>query len=936
MQRRCPARTTLVMLTSLTVPIMASSAETEPIDTTAADPLAEVVVTGSRVSVKGFSSPTPLTVVDASKFEAAAPSNVGEVLVRLPGFRDISSSEQRGRFAGGAQYSLDLRGLGGGRTLLLVNGRRLNTANTNLIPMSMVERVDVVTGGASSAYGSDAVAGVVNFVMRDRIDGLRVSAQYGVTDRGDGEERTYSALAGSSFANNRLHVFAGAEYSNSDAVGTIYSRDWAKDNEFLVSFGPNRAPGTPAQGFRSNLTYGSQTAGSLVISGPLAETAFDDAGNPYTFQPGARYGNVMEGGGTPTLNPGGSQLLVQPVDRYAMLGRVTFDVTDRTSVFVEASHGKQESYGYITYYQTGSFRVGIDNPFIPAATRASMQQLGLTSLSLGRVHTDVGDPDGRKNLGTYDNSQYVLGARGNWFDAINWDFYVQHGEADGLIEVPIDVSPPNLLAALHAIPGPDGVPICGPVETNPNLTEAQRPAVQPGCVPFNPFGVGTRSQAALDYVTHHAYSGNRDEQDVAAFNIRFKPFATWAGQVSAATGVEGRKESVRTYSNPLSLMSGNSLFNNLPYRGSHNVKEAYLEAVVPIAARNSWADKLDLNVAGRVTDYSTSGTVTTWKVGLTYATPVDLLVRSTKSRDIAAPSLANLFAAGGLASVLNGGVNPFNGQTGRVSALTGGNPDLQPEVADAWTAGVVYQPQWFPGFGMSVDYYDIEIADVISTPSAADVLNRCGAGVQAYCDLIVTDNTPFGIAYVKLTPANLAQRKATGVDIELNYRVKAEQLVASVPGEFSFRALGAYVKHLRLIDAGGPVERAGSGVGGLPQWTLSFDGTYKNERFSTSLNLRYFNALKYDATLVGPEDAGYDPAAGNSVTTNRFPGRLYTNLSASLNLPTDWATQLQVYANVNNLLDVDPPQYALPAFFQGGNPYSVKGRFYRLGARYEF
>lgn len=927
---------TLVLCAAFVDPIPALGAEAESTSRQGGDDFEEVVVTGTRVAVEGFSSPTPLTVIDAAKLEVAAPPNVGEVLVRLPGFRDLNSSEQRGRFTGGTQFSIDLRGLGAGRTLLLVDGRRLSSGNTNLIPMSMVERVDVVTGGASSAYGSDAVAGVVNFIMRDHYNGLKMHAQYGVSEEGDGEEQTYSMLGGTSFADNRLHVVVGGEYSDAKPVGTIYSRDWAKDDQFLVSFGPNRAPGTPAQGFRSNLTYGSQAPGSLVLSGPLAETAFDAFGNPYVFQPGTRYGNLMEGGGTPTINPGSSQFLAQPLERYAVLGRVTFDVTDRTRVFAEASHGYQDTYGYIAHYQTGRFTVGIDNPFIPAPTRARMQQLGQTSLALGRVHTDLGDAQGRFQQGSWDSTRFVLGARGRWFDSLDWGIYFQHGESNGLIEVPQDVSPANLLASLYAVTGPDGNPVCGPVATNTNLTDAQRAGVQPGCVPFNPFGVGVRSEEALDYVTHHAYSATREQQDVGAFNLRFKPFSTWAGQVSAAAGVEARKESIRTSSNPLALVSGNSLFNNIPYRGSNDVQEGYVEALVPLAADQAWADAVDLNVAARITDYSTSGTVETWKVGFTYATPLDVRLRATRSRDIAAPSMADLFAAGGLGSVLNGGVNPFNGQTGRVSALSGGNPDLKPEVADTWTAGLVYQPGWLPGFGMSVDYYDIEIADVISTPSAGDVLNRCAGGVQAYCDLIVTDTSPFGIAYVRLTPANLSERRATGTDIELNYRMNAARLIASLPGELSVRALGSYVKHLRLIDAGGPVERAGSGLGGLPTWTGNFDASYIGERFSTTVNLRYFNKLKYDSTLVGPEDAGYDPSAGNSVTTNRFPGRTYTNWSVSVNLPTQSASQLQLFVNINNLFDKEPPRFALPAFFQGGNPYSIKGRFYRAGVRYEF
>jgi len=927
--------------------VHAASAQDQPVvlapateDLDVADEDAEVsgniIVTGSRVVSNGFASPTPVMVIDSTKLQVDAPTTIGEVLVRLPGFRDYNSPEQRGRFAGGAQFSIDLRGLGGERTLLLLDGRRLNTGNTNLIPMSMIDRVDVVTGGASSAYGSDAVAGVVNLVTRDRYDGMRVGAQYGITEEGDGEERAFSVLGGASFADDRIHLIAGGDYADSNPVDSIYSRDWAADNQFNVSFGPDRAAGTPAQGFLSDLTYGSQAPGSLIISGPLADTAFDANGQPYAFEPGTRYGNLMQGGANPTINPGSSQYIVQPVERYAMLGRLTFDLTDDTSLFVEAGYGRQDTYSYTAHYQTGSFRVNIDNPYIPDPIRTQMQQLGLTSIALGRVHTDVGDPRGRVNTGTYDSSRFVFGGRGTLAESVDWDFYLQHGESDTLFEMPVDVSPPNLLAALYAIPGPDGEPICGPVETNPNLTAAQRAAVQPGCVPFNPFGVNQRSQAALDYVTHYAFSGTHDKQDVGALNLRFEPFSTWAGPIAMASGVEIRKEKVATRTNPLALVSGNSLFNPTPYEGERTVKEAYLEALIPLAQDTSWADDLNINVAGRITDYSTSGTVKTWKIGFSYATPFGLLARATRSRDIAAPSLANLFAPGSLGSVLNGGVNPFNGQTGRVSALSGGNADLEPEVADTWTAGLVYQPEWLPGFGLSVDYYDIEIANVIATPSASDVLNRCAAGVQAYCDLIVTDESPFGIAYLRLTPSNLAERKATGMDFELSYRQPADGLFAGLGGDLSFRALASYVQHLRIIDAGGPVERAGSGIAGLPNWTVNVDTGYTGDRFSTNLNFRWFSTLKYDTTLVGPEDEGYDPAAGNSITSNRFPSRLYVNLSATLTLLEQASGKLELFGNINNLLDTNPPEYALPAFFQGGNPYSIKGRFYRIGARYEF
>lgn len=898
------------------------------------DAAGAIIITGSRVRSSGFSAPSPVTVIGTEKIAQQAPSTIGEALVRLPSFRDTGSNEQRGRFTGGAQFGLDLRGLGPERTLVLLDGRRVVSGNPNLIPTGLVERIDVVTGGASSAYGSDAVAGVVNFILKSDMEGVSGKIQYGTSDRNDAEEKIYSLNAGVSLLDDRLHVIVGGDYSSNKASGTIYSRDWASDEQWLVAYPNNRPAGIPANVFATNVTYGAQTPGSLVLTGPLAGTAFGPGGVPYRFDAGEVVGNVMIGGTNEGINPAGNYQLAIPFTRHTVLGRVTFDVTDDLHIFAEASYGDQKTTGFITWYQTPRFTVDISNPFIPAETRARMVDLGLTTLTLGRVNTDFGG--GRYHVDKYSTERYVAGASGTLFGGLAWDAYYQHGISHSSTTVPTDTLTANILAAFYAVRGPDGQPACGDLATNPNLSPAQRAQVTPGCVPFNVFGEGSRSAAAFDYVLDTSFAKTRAEQDVVALNLRAEPFATWAGPVSLAVGGEIRKDKQVLTSDPLSLTSSHGLINAQPYSGKGTVKEAYVETLIPLAADTTWARALDLNAAARITDYSTSGTVYTWKVGLSYETPFGLRFRASRSRDIRAPSLADLFAAGGFGAILNGARNPFTGASGTLFQQTGGNPNLRPERADTWTGGVVYRPRWAPRLGISFDAYRINVKDVITTPGPADILSRCSEGDQAYCALIVTDDSPFGIAYVNRIPANLSKRLASGFDLEFSYSTPLSAVIPGLPGDFSIRGLTTYVKHFKTTDAGVTIERAGSGIGGTPKWSYNVDFSYDVGRFSTNLNVRGFNKFKYDSQLLGPEDQGYDPSSPQSVSQNRFPGATYLNWSVSYDIFVKGDQSVEIFGVINNLLDRDPAKYSVVAFATGGNPYQVLGRYYRAGIRFDF
>lgn len=901
--------------------------------------LSEIVVTGSRAVTQGFKAPTPLTVIDSDKITSLAPTSIGEAFVRLPEFRDASSNQQAGRFANGSQYTPDLRGLGPQRTLVLVDGQRWvptnpnGTVDTTLIPASLVQRMDVVTGGASSAYGSDAVSGVVNFILKDRLEGVSASAQYGASQHGGGDEHAYSLAAGSSFFGDRLHVVAGGDFANDARVGSIYSRAGTADQQWLVTMPANRPAGVPARVFETNVTYSAMTPGSLVLSGPLAGTAFGPNGTAYAFQPGQAFGNVMVGGSNPGMNPAGNYWLVQPVQRYSALARASFDVNDDTELFAQASYGHHTTTGVITWYTSPSFKVGIDNPFMPDSIRTQMQSLGLTSLTLGRINTDLGG--GRYHVDKYDTQRYVLGGKGRIGNLVDWDAYYEHGIAASTESLPTDVIVPNFLAAIDAVTGANGAPECAPLASNPNLTPAKAALVQPGCAPFNVFGPNSRSAAAYDYVTGGEYFRNLITQDALALNLRAKPFSTWAGPVSFAIGAEARRDRVSVVSDPLSQLGEYTIYNMTPYSGSNKVEEGYLEAAVPLVADTVWAKSLDLDAAARVTHYSTSGTVETWKAGLAYETPFGLRLRAARSRDIRAPSLQDLYATPSIGAILNGAQNPFNGQTGVVNALSGGNAKLRPEVANTTTAGAIFEPQWLPGFNVSVDHYDIRIQDVITTPTAQEVLNQCQGGNQTYCNLIAQDNSTFGIAYVRLTPANLDRRLASGEDIELGYNFALSRISASLPGDIALRMLATHVDHLQITNAGATVERAGSGVGGLPSWTYDLDVIYSLSRFRTDVNIRGFNSFKWDSTVLGPEDAGYAPTSPASVSLNRFPGFAYVNWSASYDVYRSDRSKVQLFGVVNNVFDRNPPEFTLVAFPLGGDPYDVMGRYFRIGVRVE-
>jgi iron complex outermembrane receptor protein len=901
--------------------------------------LETIVVTGTRLATAGFQAPTPVTVLGADALQRRAPANMAEAVNELPSMRMSAGPINIPRqVIGSGQQSPDLRGLGTSRTLVLVDGRRWvgsqlsGTADMSTLPVSLVERVEVVTGGASAAYGSDAVAGVVNFILNDRLVGVRGGANYGVSQYGDTIEHNVNLAAGFPFAGGRGHFIIGGDIVRAKGAGSFYDRNIYRDEPGLVAGGPGRPAGMPAQNWIESGVELIYPPGGIITTGPLRGTAFREDGSIFQMQLNNVFGQNMIGS---TQNYGRNSVLhmriYQPFYRKNAMARVNFDVTPNVTLFGEFNYAYNDNIGGNgdTFVSPG-LTILRDNPFIPAAVLTQMNALNLQTITVGRYNNDFTPYDVNS---VWNLRRGVIGARGRILDNWQWEASYVKGQniQDFSITFPERVS---LNAATYVVRGANGNPVCGDPATNPNLAAADRPHVITPCVPFNVFGQ-TNSQAAIDYVSKPATARNRIRIDVGAFTLNGSPFGLPAGEVSVAVGAEFRKESVNALSDPRSQVGAFVTGNQATYSGDRSVKEGFAEIGVPLLRDLPWALELGFNGSARRTDYTTSGAVTTWKVGGTYR-PTDFLrFRVTQSRDIRAPGLNELFltrSTGGVSNIFN----PFTGQVGRLSSISGGNPGLKPEIADSFTAGLVFQPTGaFRGFQVALDYYDIKINEVIASIGTDETINRCFAGEKTICNSIVFDNTQFGIFSVAGTPQNLNQLRATGYDFELSYRVPMDMLPVELPGQIEIRNLTTLVGRLTTTANNIPTNRAGYSIGGVPKVSGNLAVTYTTSRLNVGIQARYFRSLRWNPAAIGPDEASYNPAATSSVSKNLFPGMVYLNGNVGYDVISQGTRRLQLFLTVNNLLNKRPSLLGAAAFNQDGTQvYDIIGRTFRLGFRF--
>jgi iron complex outermembrane receptor protein len=910
--------------------------------------LEEVVVTASRVRT-GFTAPTPTTVVGEAAIEKRGVTNVADVLNEVPAFRatfTASSTTRSSAFSGGT--FLDLRGLNGNdapataRTLVLVDGHRYqpSTANMlvdlNMIPTSLIERTEVVTGGASAAWGSDAIAGVVNLILKSRIEGWQGGVGYGSTDKGDNREYSANLATGNTFAGGKGHFIIGADYVDNQGVPDPYvSRAWGREGWGAITNTAVRAAGVPQKVVSAGVTASSRfTPGGVIVGGPLAGAMFLPGGATTQFVPGSLVSGDSQIG-CPTcsnygINLSGGSLLENPVERWTALARANYEITDRLEIWGELSQG-QSWYDGLSGQRRDNAAITVqrDNAFLPSPVAAAMLANNLASVTVGRLANDPGYGTPGQGGGFYARSTHLKltraagGFKGAVFDNWKWDIsgetgkseYTQFGQA---------TNSNNYFAAIDAVRDSSGNIVCRP---GANLAKAA-----PGCVPFNIFGQGSPSQAAIKYVmdfgTNHVVL---QENDLAA-NITGDLFQLPAGPVSIAAGAEYRSEQVATDTSAASAAGLLDTASYKPFSGAYHDEEVYAETVVPLLLDMTFAHSLGLNAAVRETNYSTSGAVTTWKLGATYEPTPDFRFRVTRSRDIRAPNLNELYQKGNL--VFSTVINPRTGQSGQISTFITGNPNLVPEQADTVTGGVVFQPTFFPGFHASLDYYNILINGVIGQVLPQNIINGCEAGDQSLCSALkYTGNTLNTITQFSL---NLNKLQTQGYDIEVAYRVP-QAYMFNLPGQVSLSALGTNVRQIATTSvtaAGVPgvIDRAGQTA---PKWAWNFTTNYDLGRFSAQAQVRFLDGVVIDSTYLDPSDAGYASTLPNSTNYNHEPDVAYLNLSLQYTLLDSGHRSVTLYGVANNVFDVAPGRFDAG---NGGNasPYDLIGRTFRIGARFKY
>jgi outer membrane receptor protein involved in Fe transport len=473
--------------------------------------------------------------------------------------------------------------------------------------------------------------------------------------------------------------------------------------------------------------------------------------------------------------------------------------------------------------------------------------------------------------------------------------------------------------------------------------------------------VNTPNQLA--YVEGFAHGKQELKQDVGAVNLNGEPFNSWAGPVSTAVGVEHRIEQGSGHATATDLATGWFAGNYHPTTGKYHVTEGYLETVVPLARNLPGAQNIDLNAAVRATDYSTSGYVTTWKTGLTWQPIDDVRFRVTRSRDIRAPNLGELFAGGqaGSGLSLNDPFRATNGVPENVSngfGLTKGNPDLKPEIADTTGFGVVLQPRFAPGLQASIDYYNIDITGSVQAPDAQTIIDLCYQGNQALCQEIsrrpLNPGDPFAVGQlfqVITAPQNLIGQKAQGIDFEVSYRVPMSTLVSAWEGNLSIRAMATRVLKLETTDTDGAVYDGNGVVGGwggivpfsgnnltTPKLRGLFTAGYQLNGLTATVIYHYTGPGVYgngfiNCTTNCPESTVDAPTFGN----NHVAGQQTVDLSGSYKFENN----LEVFATIENLTDRLPPDVGnnlTSAYWQdqANSDYERIGRQYRVGFRFDF
>ena len=912
-----------------------------------------MVVTGSRVIQNGNAAPTPVTVLSSEKLLETTPTNIPDALNRLPQFASNSSTRSIGTAGSNPSGNfLNLRRFGSQRNLILVDGSRVpptaasGAVDTNVIPQSLVQRVEIVTGGASAVYGSDAVTGVINFIMDRNFNGLKFNSQVGVSTYGDAENWRLGGAAGTKLFGGRGHIEASYDYYESKGLLGTDSRK-ENDNNY-PTVGGN---GTAANPFR--IIYNGRVLtgarGGFILGSNLPvglrDITFKANGVASPFVHGSATGvSGLESGGDGAFYNQGT--IASPLRTHQAFARFDYDVSDNVKAFQQLSYNTSwTKFPYLSVRLTNAIASG--NPFIPASVQAAMTANNIPYIDVSKFTDGRDGYAPRTVLAKTSNIFSKTGLEGTIKDNLHWNVNYTYSRSIQQVTNINNNRAEKLAAATDAVRDSTGKIVCA-VSLTPYAYRF------PGCEPINLFGPTAATEGAFDYVTDDTrYTLSNILHDVN-FAVSASPFSLWAGPVTFAINGEYRSLNLRNNSsdepavppNCLGLRNiGNNCTPTTPpvvndatasVYAEQTVKEVGGEVLIPLLKDLAIVQSLELNLAGRYTDYSTSGSVETWKVGGTWQVIDGLRFRATTSRDIRAPTLQDLFAP--TSSRALGFSDLHTNTVLNMNQFSQGNPNLVPEVARTNTIGVVYAPSFIPRLSVAVDAYEIKINNAITSVSAssAQVQRECedSNGTSPHCALF---ERPF--PFSNRTPANFptktyssslnaAKTWTKGIDVEANYNFDLASLPGELPGRIALRGLVAYQPTLKTQTIASLPATNTAGISGNSKTRVNLNVGYAVDNWNVSIAQRWQSSQYFS-----------DPAT-NVDLRGKIPAYYYTDLSVNYKMDVG-GHELSPFVTVENLFNKRPPisgsGNSVPGLtFPSPNGFDVIGRYFTVGLRGKF
>ena len=936
-------------------------------------PLQQVLVTGSRIASPNAESPSPMQVMTSADIAASGVTNLQELLLKNPtlGTPTISRTNSNFQTASVGVATVDLRNLGTARTLVLINGRRVvagvpgeSAVDLNSIPTDFVERIELLTGGASATYGSDAVAGVVNIILKRNFKGVLADASVGESSKGDDSRRKLALTFGTTSADGDSNVMGHFGYSRQ---GAVFSRDRDISAVDQISTGAG-VTGEAADLLNVTRPFYSSFApqgrfffDNNVTSGNYT---YDAAGNPIPWSTNGNASTPATG-----FNRSAFRSIAVPIERYLLAASGNLALAQDHSAFFEGTYASTRATSRIEpfalaaddiYPATGgqvpaeSFvnGVAVRNPLAPQYLYDRIGDTdgdGLRDYFFTRRLSEVGTRGSTAERDTFRLATGLKGSMFNW----NYELYGVYGATKEAQNSSGQVNVLNFRNALEAIPGPGGAPVCRDAN-----------AVAQGCVPINVFGFNTISPAALRYVTAPGSLETRTTQKLMGGSITGEPFTLPAGPLGVAAGFEWRKEDSSSVPDALTQAGLNAGNATPPTFGDFTVKELFVEARVPLLKDQPFAKNLSFLGAFRAGDYTTVGRTNSWNAGLEWSPIADVKLRGTRALSTRAPNINELFqppsqdfptgitdpcvgvtatSAGAVSDACRAapGVNANIAANGAftlnqadvqgISGYNRGNPGLSEEEGRSTTVGVVFTPRSIPmlsKFTFTADYFKIDIQDaIVSTPRQFALQSCYGGGSPSFCSFITRRPTAVGansagsLEFVDTAVSNSGGTETEGVDVTATWADKLG------PGRLTARGSFTHVKTAFNIPQPGAAEDSFNGEVGSPKNKGALTLGYKWGAFNVSSNTTIIGKSALDDTFLA--DFGLPPGA---IT---FKRKVYNDFQ----LAYEMNKQVELYLGIDNAFDTKPPAIisGLPGNSTGAETdagtYDAIGRRYYVGLR---